>query len=112
MSHRIYLYNVNSEEKRERPEPNEDNFLQAVLPVIGIDDNKVVMMMEWGYEFPMFLHPLFAGGPCLAPPLYNGTTGGIYADAVTGKDALVSFYSFVDRHAGVLSDDPDLFRAN
>jgi uncharacterized protein len=111
MSHRMYLYNVNSTENRKSNEPNNDNPLQNILPVIGINDNNVLLMMEWGYEFPLFLHPLFAGQPYLAPPLYNGTTGGIYADAEAGKNALESFYSFIDRHANVLTDDAEVFRA-
>jgi hypothetical protein len=110
MAHRIYLYNVNSAKKRETPDPHEDNPLAAVLPAIGANDNDALLMMEWGYEFPLFLHPLFAGDAYLAPPLYNGTTGGIYANAFLGKAALVLFYSFIDRHANVLTDDPEAFR--
>lgn len=111
MSHRMYLYNINSTENRKSHESNNDNLLENILPVIGINDNNVVMMMEWGYEFPLFLHPLFAGEPFLAPPLYNGTTGGIYADAFAGKIALELFYAFIDRHAEALTDDADVFRA-
>jgi uncharacterized protein len=110
MSHRMYLYNVNSIKKRETTDPHEDNPLAAVLPVIGANDNDALMMMEWGYEFPLFLHPLFAGDPFLAPPIYNGTTGGIYADAEAGKVALEAFYSFIDRHADVLTHNPETFR--
>lgn len=112
MSHRIYLYNVNSAKKQQTPDPHEDNPLAAVLATIGANDNDALLMMEWGYEFPLFLHPLFAGDPYLAPPLYNGTTGGIYANAFSGKAALMSFYSFIDRHANVLTDDPEAFRAS
>jgi uncharacterized protein len=111
MSHRMYLYNVNSAKKLETPDPHDDNPLAAVLPAIGAHDNGALLMMEWKYEFPLFLHPLFAGDPYLAAPLYNGTTGGIYANAFSGKAALLSFYSFIDRHVNVLTDDPEAFRA-
>jgi TPR repeat protein len=108
----MYLYNVNTIETRKSRESKEGHPLDSLLPVVGSNDIDSLMMMEWKYEFPLFLHPLFAGAPYLAPPIYNGTMGGIYANAFAGKAALVSFYSFIDRHAGALTDNPKAFRAS
>lgn len=110
MSHRMYLYNVNTTENRKSYESNEGHPLDALIPVVGGNDIDSLAMMEWKYEFPLFLHPLFASGPYLAPPIYNGTMGGIYADAAAGKIALEAFYSFIDRHADVLTHNPETFR--
>lgn len=110
MSHRIYLYNFNNTEPRTPAEPKEGNILSAILPAIGNNNNETLMMMEWGYEFPFFLHPLFFGNPFLASPLYNGDSGGIYADAAPGIAALKAFYSFIDRYADQLTDNPAEFR--
>ncbi|HEY1199966.1 MAG TPA: hypothetical protein VGE79_03245 [Niastella sp.] len=110
MSHRMYLYNVNTTENRKSHESNEGHPLDALIPVVGGNDIDTLAMMEWKYEFPLFLHPLLAGGPYLAPPIYNGTMGGIYADAAAGKIALEAFYSFIDRHADVLTHNPETFR--
>ena len=96
MSHRMYLYNVNSTKKRETTDSHEDNPLAAVLPAIGANDNDALLMMEWKYEFPLFLHPLFAGDPYLAAPLYNGTTGGIYANAFSTDSSLFSQASIIE----------------
>src|ERR1044072_6702744 len=112
MSHRMYLYNVNVTENRRDQELNKYHELDGLLPVVASNESDVLMMMEWKYEFPLFLHPLFAGEPFLAPPMYNGTLGGLYANAFLGKAALVSFYSFIDRHAEVLTDNPKAFRAS
>jgi uncharacterized protein len=111
MSHRMYLYNVNTTESRKSHESNEGHPLNTLLPVVAGNDIDTLMMMEWKYEFPLFLHPLFEGGPYVAPPIYNGTTGGIYVDAAAGKIALEAFYSFIDRHAEKLTDDADAYRA-
>lgn len=112
MSHRMYLYNVNTTENRKRHKSNEGHPLSTLLPVVGSNDIETLMMMEWKYEFPLFMHPLFVGEPFLAPPMYNGTSGGIYANAFLGKAALVSFYSFIDRHADELTDNPKAFRTS
>lgn len=112
MSHRMYLYNVNTTESRKNHESNEGHPPDTLLPVVAGNESDVLMMMEWKYEFPLFLHPLFASETFLAPPMYNGTLGGIYANAFSGKAALVSFYSFLDRHAEVLTDNPKAFRAS
>lgn len=111
MSHRMYLYNVNTTESRKSHESNEGHPLDTLIPVVAGNDIDTLMMMEWGYEFPLFLHPLFAGGPYLAPPIYNGAIGGIFVDAAAGKIALEAFYSFIDRHAETLTDDAEDYRA-
>lgn len=107
MSHRIYLYNFNNTENHAIPESRENGTL---LPVIGGNGNDNLMMMEWKYEFPFFLHPLFAGDPYLGTPLYNGDSGGLYADGPAGIRALRAFYDFIDQHADILTDDPVNFR--
>src|SRR5690349_17877835 len=109
MSHRIYLYNFNNTESHTNGETNKGSILAAMLPSIG-GNNHTLLMMEWGYEIPLFLHPLFTGNPYLAAPLYNGHAGGIYAEAESGIHALKTFYSFIDQHANELTDNPEAFR--
>ncbi|MCF6404499.1 SEL1-like repeat protein [Chitinophaga filiformis] len=111
MAHRIYLYNFNNTAPRTPTTPNKGGILSKILPAIGNNNNETLLMMEWGYEFPFFLHPLFVESPFLAPPLYNGDSGGIYADAAPGIAALKAFYSFIDQHADQLTDNPEEFRA-
>ncbi|WP_343744236.1 SEL1-like repeat protein [Chitinophaga sp.] len=110
MSHRIYLYNLDNEVNRPAPEPPVDGTLESMLPVIGGHEGHSITLMEWKYEFPFFLHPLFAGRPYLGIPVYNGQNGGLYADAPAGISALKRLYDFIDIHAGVLTDDPAAFR--
>lgn len=112
MSHRIYLYNLNNEVNRPVPEVPADGSLESILPVIGSDDPNSIAMMEWKYEFPFFLHPLFAGRPYVGTPAYNGQSGGIYAHAPEGIAALKRFYDFIDAHAAVLTENPEAFRAD
>ncbi|QJB38985.1 SEL1-like repeat protein [Chitinophaga oryzae] len=112
MSHRIYLYNLNNEVNRPVPDIPADGSLESILPVIGSDDFDSITMMEWKYEFPFFLHPLFAGRPYIGTPAYNGQSGGIYAHAPEGIAALKRFYDFIDTHAGTLTDNPEAFRAD
>ncbi|RBL89516.1 SEL1-like repeat protein [Chitinophaga flava] len=110
MSYRIYLYNFNNTENHVIPEARENGTLYQLLPVIGGNGNDNLMMMEWKYEFPFFLHPLFAGAPYLGTPLYNGDSGGIYADGPDGIRTLSGFYDFIEQHADILTDDPVNFR--
>ena len=110
MSHRIYLYNFNNTDSHTKAETKEVGLLAAILPTIGGDNNDTLLLMEWGYEIPLFLHPLFTGNPYLAAPLYNGHAGGIYAEAEPGILALKTFYSFIDQHADQLTDNVEAFR--
>ena len=110
MSHRIYLYNFNNSVSHTKSETNEDSILANILSSIGGNNNDTLLMMEWGYEFPLFLHPLFTGNPYLAESLYNGNAGGIFADAEPGIQALKAFYSFIDQHAEQLTANPVEFR--
>lgn len=91
MSHRMYLYN-----KAE----------------IGSSDDACLALMEWGYELPLLLQPLFACQPQIAANCYNDphSEEGLYAEAPGGIEALRAFYAFVERHAGSLLDDIDAFR--
>jgi len=110
MSHRIYLYNFNNTASHARSETNDNSILANILSTIGGNNSDTLLMMEWNYEFPLFLHPLFTGNPYLAEPLYNGQVGGIYADAEPGIHALKAFYSFIDQHAEQLTANPGAFR--
>ena len=49
MSHRLYLYN-----KAE----------------IGSSEDDCLALMEWSYELPLLLHPLFAQGGCVGHNCY------------------------------------------
>jgi uncharacterized protein len=110
MSHRIYLYNYNNTASSPKAEPSEGGFLADIIATIGDNSNDALLMMEWSYELPLFLHPLFTGNPYIAAPLYNGNAGGLYADAEPGIDALKAFYSFIDQHAEKLTANPEEFR--
>ena len=91
MSHRLYLYN-----KAE----------------IGSSEDDCLPLMEWGYELPLLLHPLFAQGACVGHNCYNDphSEEGLYAEAPAGIEALRAFYAFIERHAGSLLDDVEAFR--
>ena len=84
MSHRLYLYN-----KAE----------------IGSSEDDCLPLMEWGYELPLLLHPLFAQGACVGHNCYNDphSEEGLYAEAPAGIEALRAFYAFIERHAGSLA---------
>ena len=92
MSHRLYLYN-----KAE----------------IGSSEDDCLPLMEWGYELPLLLHPLFAQGACVGHNCYNDphSEEGLYAEAPAGIEALRAFYAFIERHAGSLLDDVEAFRS-
>ncbi|MBV7532885.1 SEL1-like repeat protein [Chitinophaga sp. sic0106] len=104
MSHRLYLYNL--EQVREQAGADASN---SPLAAYGHTNEQVLMMMEWGYELPPFFYPLFAGGITIAPPVYNGTEGGLYAPAEPGKQAFVEFYNFLEKHVDTLVENKDAF---
>lgn len=91
MSHRMYLYNK---------------------AVVGSSDDDSRLLMEWGYELPLLLQPLFSAAPCVGANCYNspGSEEGLYAEAKAGIQALRDFYDFIERHAGSLLDDVEAFR--
>lgn len=91
MSHRMYLYNK---------------------AVVGSSDDDSRLLMEWGYELPLLLQPLFSAAPCVGANCYNdpGSEEGLYAEAKAGIQALREFYDFIERHAGSLLDDVEAFR--
>ncbi|ASZ10725.1 SEL1-like repeat protein [Chitinophaga pendula] len=89
MAHRMYLYN---------------------LDTVGTHDDSVVSMMEWNYEFPLLLQPLFAGHCFTGTPILNGEEGGLYAEAKTGISYLLAFYDLLERHAGELINDLAAFQ--
>jgi TPR repeat protein len=81
------------------------------LPLVnyGINNDHVQMMMEWGYELPLFFHPLFAGDATIDTPVYNGMEGGIYAPATPGIKAFNDLYDFIEKHQHTLVDDIPAF---
>lgn len=93
MSHRVYLYNVN-----QPGEPSEDD----------------VMMMEWGYEIPLFLQPLLIDGGIIGGNNYNthtpGNNSGLFYNAPQGIENLKRFYNFIERHQDELIDDVEHFK--
>lgn len=92
MSHRMYLYN-----KAE----------------IGSSDDACLALMEWGYELPLLLQPLFSVQPRVDANCYNapGSEEGLYAEAPGGIEALRALYAFIERHADVLLDNREAFQA-
>ncbi|UUY09653.1 SEL1-like repeat protein [Pseudomonas sp. J452] len=90
MSHRMYLYNK---------------------AVVGSDEDDCLPLMEWGYELPLLLQPLFSAAPFVGANCYNspGSEEGLYAEAKAGIQALRDFYDFIERHAGSLLDDVEAF---
>ena len=110
MAHRIYLYNFNHAQLADAA-PNEKSVsnLGGILAGIGTTDKENLTMVEWNYEFPIFLHSLLIDNPFISTPLYNGDEGGIYAPAPEGKVQLKKFYNFIERHAAVLIDDQQAF---
>jgi TPR repeat protein len=111
MAHRIYLYNLNQgllPEKMAATIENPD-FLASLLAGIGSNTDGNLLMAEWNYEFPIFLHPLFADQPLISTPVFNGTDGGIYASAALGIQRIKAFYEFIDKHKAQLIDDKPAF---
>ncbi len=97
MSHRIYLYNIDRLPAPSATMPAATG-LDAVLASYGANGDGVLMLTEWGYELPLLLQPLLAGGISILPPLYNGTEGGLYAPAAPGITAIRALYDFIDKH--------------
>lgn len=111
MAHRIYLYNLNKDllpEKMSTTTADQD-FLANILAGIGNNTEDNLLMVEWNYEFPVFLHPLFAHQPLISTPVFNGTDGGIYAPAALGIQRIKAFYEFIDKHKAQLIDDKPAF---
>jgi TPR repeat protein len=78
---------------------------------IGSSDDACLPLMEWGYELPLLLQPLFSVQPRVAANCYNdpGSEEGLYAEAPGGIEALRALYAFIERHAGSLLDDAEAF---
>lgn len=79
---------------------------------IGSSADACLPLMEWGYELPLLLQPLFAQAPFVGRNCYNdpGSEEGLYAEAPGGIAALRAFYDFIERHAGQLLTDVEAFR--
>ncbi|UIR54474.1 WG repeat-containing protein [Sphingobacterium sp. SRCM116780] len=92
MSHRVYIYNV--EKIAEAQETD-------------------VMFVEWGYEVPLLLQPLFFGDAFITGNIYNTHTEpenyGLYFDAKSGLAEIKLFYNFIEQHQDELIDDVDAF---
>jgi len=110
MAHRIYLYNFNHSQLADAASKEKNaGDLGGILAGIGTTDEENLTMVEWNYEFPIFLHALLSDNPFISTPLYNGDEGGIYASALKGKVQLKKFYDFIERHAAILIDDQSAF---
>ncbi|WP_073234921.1 SEL1-like repeat protein [Pedobacter caeni] len=111
MAHRIYLYNFSHSLLPEQIAATAEStgFLDQFLAGIGGNTEQNLMMVEWNYEFPLFLHPLFVRQPFISTPMYNGTEGGIYAPASPGIQRIKEFYEFIDKHKEQLIDNKAAF---
>ncbi|ACU60725.1 SEL1-like repeat protein [Chitinophaga pinensis] len=105
MSHRMYLYNLSGNEVTAK-----SSATTMPLASYGVNDTDVRMMMEWKYEFPLLFHPLFDDTTAIAPPVYNGSEGGLYAPAAPGIEALKALYDFIEKHQDTLIDDIAAFQ--
>ncbi|MGK9126272.1 SEL1-like repeat protein [Olivibacter sp. SA151] len=110
MSHRIYLYNFND---GSRIEPSRQSGLLKnpldLLSVYGGNEDGNLMMIEWGYELPVFFYPLFTDHPFLGATRYNNPEGGIFAPAKTGVELFKALYNFIELHADKLVEDVPSF---
>jgi TPR repeat protein len=79
---------------------------------IGSSADACLPLMEWGYELPLLLQPLFAQAPCVGRNCYNDPDSeeGLYAEAPGGIAALRAFYDLIERHAGTLLENVEAFR--
>ncbi|WP_288880229.1 SEL1-like repeat protein [Pedobacter panaciterrae] len=87
MSHRAYLYNINTP---------------------SVAENTDKMMMEWGYEMPLMLHPLLVEGGFISGNNYNNhvesNDSGLYFDSEPGIENLKRFYKFLEDQPGLITD--------
>jgi len=87
MSHRIYLYNINTP---------------------SVAENSDKMMMEWGYEMPLMLQPLLVEGGFISGNNYNNhiefNDSGLYYDSASGIENLKRFYKFLENQSGLITD--------
>ncbi|KIO75164.1 hypothetical protein TH53_22365 [Pedobacter lusitanus] len=99
MSHRVYLYNTG--------EPDELN-------------GEEVMMMEWGYELSILLHPLLTGKSILADSNFDLhislnpdeplVSPSLFYEAPGGKENFKRFYNFIEKYQEELIDRPEQFK--
>jgi TPR repeat protein len=102
MSHRVYLYNVN----------------HPVKPSAGD-----IMMIEWGYEIPIFLQPLLVNGSIVSGNVSvainmitidnsneQGNDSSLSYHAADGIENLKRFYNFIERHQDELIDETKQFK--
>lgn len=85
MSHRTYLYNINTP---------------------SVAENADKMMMEWGYEMPLMLQPLLVAGGFISGNNYNNhvefNDSGLYYDSKPGIENLKRFYKFLEDQPGLI----------
>jgi TPR repeat protein len=100
MSHRVYLYNTN--------EPDAYN-------------EESVMMMEWGYELSILLHPLlFSDGRIIEDGSFDvhislnpdepEDSPVLFYHAETGIENFKRFYNFIEKHQDQLIDNAEKFQ--
>lgn len=102
----MYLYNLSGTGVM----TNGSEETTTPLASYGVNSTDVRMMMEWKYEFPLLFHPLFSSDTTIAPPVYNGSEGGIYAPAAPGIEAFKALYDFIEKHQDTLVDDIAAFQ--
>jgi hypothetical protein len=87
MSHRTYLYNIDT-------------------PSVAEDSDK--MMMEWGYEIPLMLQPLLVEGGFVSGNNYNNhiefNNSGLFYYSEPGIENLKRFYKFLEDQPGLITD--------
>jgi len=87
LSHRTYLYNINSP---------------------SVAENADTMMMEWGYEMPLMLQPLLVDGGFISGNSYNNhvefNDSGLYYNAQPGVQNLKRFYNFLEEQPDLIED--------
>ncbi|MBW8687761.1 SEL1-like repeat protein [Chitinophaga rhizophila] len=106
MSHRMYLYNLS----QPMVVAKDQEIADLPLASYGTNTEDVQMMMEWGYELPLFFYPLFSGEITIDTPIYNGSEGGLYAPAAPGITAFYALYDFITAHQETLIDDIPAFQ--